>query len=73
MSFKLARTRHRGVYHADHRYIVPYSDDHDHDRHREFDTLAEAHDFKTALKLTEQARQDVDSSTMRGWYGSGDT
>ena len=39
LSFKLARTRHRGVYHADHRYIVPYSDDFGRDRHREFDTL----------------------------------
>ena len=56
LSFKLARTRHRGVYHADHRYIVPYIDDHDRDRHREFDTLSEAHDFKTALRLTEPRR-----------------
>ncbi len=64
MSFKLARTRHRSVYHADHRYIVPYSDDHDRDRHREFDTLSEARDFKTALRLTEQARRKVDSGSM---------
>ena len=60
LSFKLARTRHRGVYHADHRYIVPYSDDHDRDRHREFDTLSEAHDFKTALRLTEPGRKSSD-------------
>ena len=60
LSFKLARTRHRGVYHADHRYIVPFSDDHGRDRHREFDTLSEARDFKTALRLTEKARRTVD-------------
>ncbi len=64
LSFKLARTRHRGVYHADHRYIVPYSDDHGRDRHREFDTLTEASDFKTALRLTDQARRIVASSSM---------
>ena len=60
MSFKLARTRHRGVYHADHRYIVPYSDGHDRDRYREFDTLSEARDFKTALRLTRKETADVD-------------
>jgi class 3 adenylate cyclase len=64
LSFKLARTRHRGVYHADHRFIVPYSDDHDCDRYREFDTLTEAHDFKTALRLAEQARRIVESGSM---------
>ena len=64
LSFKLPRTRHRGVYHADHRYIVPYSDDHSRDRHREFDTLSEAHDFKTALRLTEQARSIIESGSM---------
>ncbi len=72
LSFKLARTRHRGVYHADHRYIVPYSDDHGRDRHREFDTLSEARDFKTALRLTEQARRIVDSASITSggeWTG----
>ena len=64
LSFKLPRTRHRGVYHADHRYIVPYIDDHSRDRHREFDTLSEAHDFKTALRLTEQARSIIESGSM---------
>ncbi len=71
LSFKLARTRHRGVYHADHRYIVPYSDERDRDRHREFDTLTEAHDFKTALRITEHARPDLDSSADRGWWYGG--
>ena len=72
LSFKLARTRHRGVYHADHRYIVPYSDDHGRDRDREFDTLSEAHDFKTALRLTEQARRIADSASVSSggeWTG----
>ena len=64
LSFKLARTRHRGVYRADHRYIVPYSDDHGRDRYREFETLSEARDFKTALRLDEQARRIVESGSM---------
>ena len=77
LSFKLARTRHRGVYHADHRYIVPFSDDHGRDRHREFDTLSEARDFKTALRLTEKARRTVESGSMtkggEGAVGGGGT
>ena len=64
LSFKLAGTRHRGVYQADHGYIVPYSDEHDRDRYREFETLSEARDFKTALRLDEQARRIVESGSM---------
>jgi class 3 adenylate cyclase len=73
LSFKLARTRHRGIHHAGDHYIVPYSDEHSRDLYLEFDTLTEARDFKTALRLAEQARRVVESGSMTkgGEWGAG--
>ena len=61
LELQTRRNRRRGVYHAAHRYIVPYSDDHGRDRPRIRHPL-EARDFKTALRLTEQARRKVDQA-----------
>jgi class 3 adenylate cyclase len=52
-SYKLARTRYRGVYRTGREYVVPFVDDFGRERRREFHTLADAHDFRTALRLIE--------------------
>jgi len=64
LSFKLRRTRYRGVYRASIGYIVPYTDEHGRDRPREFDTLAQAREFKTGLRLTEKAQRSIDGATI---------
>jgi hypothetical protein len=67
LSYKLSRTRHRGVYRTGSRYIVPYTDEHGRDRPRDFDTLSQAHEFKRALRIAHQARHEVASgSNMTG-------
>jgi hypothetical protein len=67
LSFRLSRTRYRGVYRSGSRYIVPYTDEHGRDRPRDFDTLSQAHEFKRALRIAHQARREVASgSIMRG-------
>jgi hypothetical protein len=58
LSFKLRRTRYRGVYRSGARYIVPYTDEHGRDRSRDFDTLAEAQEFKRALRIARAARRE---------------
>ena len=50
LSYRLSRTRYRGVYRTATGYIVPCTDEHGRDRAREFDTLAQAHEFKRSLR-----------------------
>ncbi len=60
-SFKLGRTRHRGVYRSGRKYVVPFLDNLGGERRREFETLTEAHNFKDGLRIAEKAqvvRQD---------------
>jgi class 3 adenylate cyclase len=67
LSYKLSRTRHRGVYRTGSRYIVPYTDEHGRDRTRDLDTLSQAHQFKRALRIAHQARREVaPGSNMTG-------
>ena len=54
MSFKLAHTRHRGVYRSGRMYVVPFVDDLGAERLREFDTLPEAHNFRVGLRIVER-------------------
>ena len=56
MSFKLGRTRHRGVYRSGRKYVVPFLDDLGAERLREFDTLTEAHNFQVGLRIAEKAQ-----------------
>jgi class 3 adenylate cyclase len=56
LSFKLDHTRYRGVYQSGRRYIVPYTDEQGRDRHHEFETLAEARDFKTSILFERDAK-----------------
>ncbi len=74
LSYRLSRTRYRGVFRTPTRYIVPYIDEHGRDRPREFDTLAQAHEFKRSLRIAQQARREVASvSINRGAAESGDS
>jgi hypothetical protein len=68
LSFKLSRTRYRGVYRSGSRFIVPYTDEHGRDRPRDFDTLAQAHQFKRALRIAHRARSEVASGSMTGGW-----
>jgi class 3 adenylate cyclase len=56
LSFKLQRTRHRGVYRSGSKYVVPFVDTVGIDRQREFATLAEACDFREVIQRAEQAK-----------------
>ena len=56
MSFKLGRTRHRGVYRSGRKYVVPFVDELGAERRREFETLSEAHNFLVGLRIAEKAR-----------------
>ena len=67
LSFRLERTRRKGVYRAGRRYVVPYYDDVAVERRREFETLGEASDFRTALRVAEKAQ----SSTRTGSHHAG--
>lgn len=51
LSFKLSRTRWRGVYRLEGLYVVPYEDHLGIDRQREFARSRDARDFRFALKL----------------------
>jgi class 3 adenylate cyclase len=56
LSFKLQRTRHRGVYRSGSKYVVPFVDNVGIDRRREFATEAEACDFRAAIQVAEEAK-----------------
>ena len=58
LSVKLGRTRHRGVYRSGLMYVVPFADELGEERSRRFETLAEARNFRQALRVTEKAQQD---------------
>jgi hypothetical protein len=58
LSFKLTRTRHRGIYRSGERYLVPFVDDLGADRSRDFDSLSDARAFRATVRIAEgrQAR-----------------
>jgi class 3 adenylate cyclase len=70
MSFKLGRTRHRGVYRSGRKYVVPFVDDLGAERRREFQTLSGAHNFLVGLRIAEKAQ----AAYVENWgdpYGHG--
>ncbi|HVD59068.1 MAG TPA: adenylate/guanylate cyclase domain-containing protein [Thermoleophilaceae bacterium] len=77
LSFKLQRTRHRGVYRASGKYVVPFSDELGGERRREFETLGEARNFRAALRLAEKGEQteytglSLYNDTDEPWADSG--
>ena len=54
LSYKLNRTRHRGVYRSADRYVVPYIDTVGADRIRDFQTLTEARNFRDSTRITKK-------------------
>ncbi len=56
LSFKLQRTRHRGVYRSGRTYVVPFVDTVGIDRRREFSTRAEARAFRTMVVEEREGR-----------------
>jgi class 3 adenylate cyclase len=63
LSFKLKRTRHRGVYRSGRKFVVPFVDTVGIDRRREFATVGEACDFKDAIRRAEKA----ENALPQGW------
>ena len=56
LSYRLARTRWRGVYRLDALYVVPYHDELGIERQPEFTDAGEARRFREGVKLARQAR-----------------
>jgi hypothetical protein len=56
LSYRLARTRWRGVYRLDGLYVVPYHDDLGIDRQPEFADASEARRFRDGVKIARQAK-----------------
>ncbi len=71
LSFKLTRTRWRGIYRSGRRYIVPYTDQHGRDRHREFESSPEARSFRLSVQTAEQAKKR-DVANRAPWDAAGD-
>jgi class 3 adenylate cyclase len=72
LSYRLNRTRHRGIYRSGRRYIVPFIDSVGADRTRDFETLEEAANFKAAVRIADKAQRAVsqlpgDSDSWKGW------
>jgi class 3 adenylate cyclase len=77
LSFKVRRTRHRGVYRSGRKYVVPFVDTVGVDRRREFSSRAEACDFRDAIRLQqgwippEFKKGDFQEDTWGGVSGPG--
>jgi class 3 adenylate cyclase len=72
MSYKLTRTRHRGIYRSGRNYVVPYVDDRGTERQREFETWTEARDFRSSLRTAQKAQKNyTGGSTKFGEYDAG--
>ena len=72
LSFKLRRTRRRGVYSSGRKYVVPFVDELGRERRSEFETLAEAHRFRAGLRIAAKAQQEfIPPFDKGGQYGAG--
>jgi hypothetical protein len=67
LSFKLGRTRRRGVYRSGRLLVVPFVDELGAERRREFATISEAHEFRLALRISEKAKKQLAGEDTRGW------
>jgi hypothetical protein len=65
LSFKLTRTRHRGIYRSGERYLVPFVDDLGADRSRDFDSLSDARAFRATVRIAEDAKPGYEPR----WHG----
>jgi hypothetical protein len=71
LSFMLERTRHRGVYRSNGKYVVPFADELGVDGRREFEALDEARNFRTALRVAEKQQTDYTGPSFEGHTGGG--
>jgi multidrug efflux pump subunit AcrA (membrane-fusion protein) len=71
LSFKHERTRHRGVYRSNGKYVVPFSNELGGDGRREFETLDEARNFRKALRVAEKQQTDYSGPSFRGHDAGG--
>jgi hypothetical protein len=70
LSYRLARTRWRGVYRLEALYVVPYHDELGIERQPEFTDAGEARRFREGVKLARQARNRGLGFDLP-WDGSG--
>ena len=67
LSFKLKRTRRRGIYRSQqHLYVVPFEDETGCERRREFRTLVHARKFRDALRLAAKAKTEYAGPSFHG-------
>jgi class 3 adenylate cyclase len=71
LAFRLKRTRSRGVYQSAGRFVVPYIDTVGADRIRDFETLAQAREFRAAVRIAEQRGDGSQPYRGGGEYGTG--
>jgi class 3 adenylate cyclase len=72
LCYKLNRTRYRGVYRSSGRYVVRYIDTLGAERLRDFESLAEARNFRAACRITEKLGDRSQPNIGRGGeYGGG--
>jgi len=64
LSYKLMRTRRRGIYRSGRRYAVLFVDEVGEERLREFETLAEARGFRTMFRLSQERKRDYHGATL---------
>jgi class 3 adenylate cyclase len=66
LSYKLRRTRQRGIYHSASKYAVPFVDETGDEQLREFDTLTEARAFRAAVRVAEKKQHDYQGALFGG-------
>jgi class 3 adenylate cyclase len=72
LSFKLQRTRHRGIYRAASRYAVRYVDEAGREQLREFDTVADARAFRDVVRIAEKKQHEYLGVGVAMWYRGDD-
>jgi hypothetical protein len=64
LSYRLKRTHHRGIYRSGRRYAVPLVDEAGIERLREFDTLPQARDFRSALRVAVKGQREYRGASI---------
>src|SRR3954452_23142670 len=71
LCYKRHRTRYRGVYRSSGRYVVPYIDTLGAERLRDFESLAEARNFRAACRIAEKLGDRSQPNIGRGGESGG--
>jgi class 3 adenylate cyclase len=64
LSYRLKRTRHRGIYRSARRYAVVFVDATGIEQLREFDTVAQARNFRYSLRIAERSQREYSGATV---------